>query len=261
MLLSLRQLCTTGGIGDRWSSELGEVPDLDPALPVSTFDGADQARVAVRRMVRAGADWIKVAATGSIMGQGSRHIQITREELAAIVDEAGLRDRGVMVHAHDARAAVMAAEVGARSVEHGIWLDEHAASVLARCGTTLVPTLSVTQHPGADVGSDVAAAHRVSFRRAVDAGVVIALGADNPVTPHSDVLFEIDAMAHAGLGAAGAFRAATLNAARLLGLDSDRGEIAAGKRADLVLLNGFDISTERLADRIKGVWHNGHRIR
>lgn len=68
--------------------------------------------------------------------------------------------------------------------------------------------------------------------------VRIAMGTDNPVTPHSGVLREIEVMAEAGLGAAGAFRAATLNAAMLLGLDGDRGEVSAGKRADLVVLNG-----------------------
>lgn len=176
----MKQLSTTGGMGDRWSAELGELPGLDPALPVSTFDGADQARAAVRRMVRAGADWIKVTATGSVQGERAHQTQVTREELATIVDEAALRGCGVMVHAHEARAAAMAAEVGARSIEHGVWLDENAVATMAQHGTVLVPTLSVTQGRDGQVGSEVAAAHRVSFQLAVGAGVRIAMGTDNP---------------------------------------------------------------------------------
>lgn len=261
LLLSVKQLSTTGGIGDRWSAELGELPGPDPALPMSTFDGADQARAAVRRMVRAGADWIKVTATGSVQDEHARETQLTREELATIVDEAALRGCGVMVHAHEARAAAMATEVGARSIEHGVWLDENAVATMAQHGTVLVPTLSVTQGRGGQVGSEVAAAHRVSFQLAVGGGVRIAMGTDNPVTPHSGVLREIELMAVAGLGAAGAFRAATMNGAKLLGLDGDRGEVSAGKRADLVLLNGAEVSTDRLAQRITGVWRNGERVR
>lgn len=89
ILVSLRQVCTTGGIGDHWSPELGRVDAAEPSMPEPVFDGPDAARAVVRRMVRAGADWIKVTATGS-MRQGSRatDLQMTDLELAALVDEA-----------------------------------------------------------------------------------------------------------------------------------------------------------------------------
>jgi imidazolonepropionase-like amidohydrolase len=86
------------------------------------------------------------------------------------------------------------------------------------------------------------------------------MGTDNPVTPHSSALDEIALLAEVGLGAVGALRAATINAAQLLRLP-DRGEIAVGKRADLVLLDGDDLDVSNLAGRIKAVWHNGKRFR
>jgi imidazolonepropionase-like amidohydrolase len=263
VFISLRQVCTTGGIGDQWSPRFGPVDSLgDPAMPDPVFNGVDGARAVVRRMARADADWIKVAATGSILqGAKAHHSQITPEEMAALVSEARRQGRaGVMVHAHGARAAEEAARCGARSIEHGIFLDEAAVAAMSAAGTWLVPTLSCTQADlaeSAGLGPELAAAHRASVRLALDAGVPIAMGTDNPVRPHTEVLNELRYMSHAGLGDAGALRAATLDAARLLGLADDRGEIAPRKRADLVLLAGTDLDTDDLATRIRRVWHNG----
>ena len=67
-------------------------------------------------------------------------------------------------------------------------------------------------------------------------------------------------MSEAGLGQAGALRAATWEAARLLGLSDDRGEIADGKRADLVALHGTDLDVSELDTRIRNVWRNGRLV-
>ncbi len=259
LILSLRQVCTTGGIGHHWEHGLGPT-DLfgDPGMPDPVFDGVEGARAAVRRMTQAGADWIKVTATGSILqGDRAHHRQITLSEMTALVDEAERQGRrGVMVHAHGARAAEEAARCGARSIEHGIFLDESAVEAMASAGTWLVPTLSCTQ---ADPQSAHAEAHRRSIRLAVDAGVPIAMGTDNPVRPHSEVLRELHYLSVAGLGDAGALRASTVDAARLLGLADDRGEIAPGKRADLVVLDGTDLDVSDLTNRVRRVFHNGRR--
>jgi imidazolonepropionase-like amidohydrolase len=256
VLVSLRQVCTTGGIGDHWAMRSGPVDFFgDPAMPDPVFNGPDEARAVVRRMVRAGADWIKVAASGSMaLGRGVHDVQLTDAELHALVDEASRHGgRGVMVHAHGARAIEAAARAGARSVEHGTFLDEDAASAMAEAGTWLVPTLSVTQtEPSA-----AAEAHRQAMKLALAAGVPVAMGSDNPERPHAEVLREIHHMSVAGLGAAGALRAATWEAARLLGLSDDRGEIVAGKRADLVVLRGTELDVSALDKRIRAVWRNG----
>jgi imidazolonepropionase-like amidohydrolase len=140
----------------------------------------------VRRITRAGADWIKVAVTGSVtQGVRAHHSQITPEEMTALVGEAQRQGRaGVMAHAHGARAAEEAARCGARSIEHGILLDEAAVAAMSAAGAWLVPTPSCTQ---ADPDEHVAAAHRASVRLALDADVPIAMGTDNPVRPHTDL--------------------------------------------------------------------------
>jgi imidazolonepropionase-like amidohydrolase len=263
VLVSLRQVSTTGGIGDHWGLRTGPVDFFgDPAMPDPVFDGPDEARATVRRMVRAGADWIKVAASGSMsLGRGVHDVQITDAEFHALVDEAArLGGRGVMVHAHGARAIEAAARAGARSVEHGTFLDEDAAAAMAEAGTWLVPTLSVTQTDPSAAAPGAPSAHRQAMKLALAAGVPVAMGTDNPERPHSEVLLEIHHMAEAGLGQAGALRAATWEAARLLGLSDDRGEIAEGKRADLVALHGTDLDVSALDTRIRTVWRNGRPV-
>lgn len=166
-----------------------------------------------------------------------------------------------MVHAHGARAAELAARAGARSVEHGTWLDDAAVGAMAEHGTWLVPTLSNTQTDPAAAAEGAAEAHRHAVGLAIEAGVPVATGSDNPVRPHGEVLREIEHLSRTGLGPAGAFRAATRGAARLFGLAGDRGEIAVGKRADLVLLAGTTLDPTALDRRIRGVRRDGVRAR
>jgi imidazolonepropionase-like amidohydrolase len=232
-------------------------------MPDPVFDGEDQARAAARRMIRAGADWLKVCATGSALGPAARYDEITVGELAALVDEAARRgQRRVMAHAHGARGAETAARAGARSIEHGLYLDEAAVEVMREHGTWLVPTLSAS-HGGGALDPDVAEVHRASVRLALDADVPIAMGTDCPMRPHQETLKEIGYLADAGLGAAGAVRAATYDAARLLEIDA--GEIAPGKPADLVLLRatpGADPlgDVTDLTERIRAVWRGGRQV-
>ena len=264
VLVSLRQVCTTGGIGDHWSPRLGPLDGFgDPGMPDPVFAGADGARDVVRRMVRAGADWIKVAAAGSLIGgRGVHDVQVTDEEMRALVDEANRQgNRFVMVHTPGARAAEAAARAGARSIEHGTYLDEAAVDAMKAAGAWYVPTLSTTQADASTLPDGVAQAHRRSVGLAVEAGVPIAMGTDNPVRPYGEALRELHYLAAAGLGPAGAFRAGTVEAARLLGLDDDRGEIAVGKRADLVLLSGTEIDTAELENRVRMVWRDGRSVR
>ncbi|WP_432892045.1 amidohydrolase family protein [Kribbella sp. CA-245084] len=263
LLISLRQVGTTGGIGDLWAPRTGAIDFFeDPSLPDPIFDGVDGARAVVRRMVRAGADWIKVTATGSMaIGKGVHDVELTADEMSALVEEARRRGgRKVMVHAHGARAVELAARAGAASIEHGTYLDEAAVAAMAAAGTWYVPTLSVTQSDPEHAPEGAAEAHRESMRLAIDAGLRIAMGTDNPVRPHTEALWELRHLAAAGLGDAGALRAATIDAARLLDLADDRGEIAVGKRADLVLLDGTSLDCTSLQDRIRRVIHNGAEV-
>ncbi|WP_370972596.1 amidohydrolase family protein [Amycolatopsis sp. cg9] len=253
LLVSLRQLSPTGGLGDSWDPPAGTVDNFgDPSLPDPVFDGPDAARAAVRRMVRAGADWIKVGASGAMRAvREGVDVRPTDDELVALVDEARRCGRDVLAHAHTPASVVSAARAGARSIEHGTFLDDDAVAALAHAW--YVPTLS----PISD--SEFAGTHRRSVRLAVEAGIPIAAGSDLAPRPHVDLTTELRLLA-AVLGNAAALKAATSEAARLLRLADDRGRLAVGLRADVVLLDGTDLDVTDLPGRIRAVWHDGKRV-
>lgn len=253
LLVSLRQLGPTGGLGDSWEPPAGAVDHYgDPSLPDPLFDGPDAARAAVRRMVRAGADWIKVGASGAMRAvREGVDVRPTDDELVALVDEARRCGRDVLAHAHTSAAVVSATRAGVRSIEHGTFLDDDAVAALGNAW--YVPTLS----PISD--SEFAADHRRSVRLAAEAGVRIAAGSDLAPRPHVDLTTELRLLASV-LGDAAALKAATSEAARLLRLDDDRGRVEPGLRADLVLLDGTDLDVTDLPARVRAVWHDGREV-
>jgi imidazolonepropionase-like amidohydrolase len=146
--------------------------------------------------------------------------------------------------------------------------------MMLEAGTWLVPTLVAPQGvleaaaSGASLPETVlrkaretVEAHRESFRRAVAAGVRIAMGTDSAVTPHGENLRELALMAEGGMKPEEVLVATTSSAAELLGLDGELGTIAPGKRADLVMVGGDPFDLAALPDSIRGVWKDGVQVR
>jgi imidazolonepropionase-like amidohydrolase len=107
--------------------------------------------------------------------------------------------------------------------------------------------------------SEVLEIHSDSFRRAVDAGVKVAMGTDSGVGPHGHNLDELGLMVEQGMTPFDAWRATTSDAAELMGLDEELGTLEPGKRADVVLLSGDLLDLEKLDERVAGVWKDGQR--
>lgn len=272
-------LSQTGGHADEWMASGGCVHALwppHPGTPDTVVDGVDAIRRAVRQLVRAGADVIKVATTGGVISPRSdpRVAHFRDDELAALLAEATAAGLPVMAHAQGTAGIKNAVRAGARSIEHGVYLDEEAVTMMVERGTWLVPTLSApnallrqarqgtalteaTRHKI----TEVVAAHQASVRLARDAGVRIAMGTDAGVAPHGQNLHELELMAENGLTPTESLHAATISAAQLLGQADETGELAAGKRADLVLLRGTEISVHDLATRVHTVIHRGTVVR
>ena len=102
--------------------------------------------------------------------------------------------------------------------------------------------------------------HREAFRRAVAAGVRIAMGTDSGVTPHGANLRELELMLAGGMTPAAVLEATTRSAAALLGVDGDLGTIETGKIADLVVLGGDPYDFAAYGDRVEQVWQAGRRV-
>jgi imidazolonepropionase-like amidohydrolase len=275
--ISLALLSQTGGHGDGWFPSGQEVRLLPvyPGMPDGLVDGPEALRRKVRELVRAGADVIKVATSGGVLSPGSdpRHAHFRDDELAALVAEAAAAGRWVMAHAQGADGIKAAVRAGIRSIEHGIYLDDEAIGLMLERGTWLVPTLVAPRGvqaaaaagvplPDAVVrkAAEVAEAHADSFRRAVAAGVKVAMGTDSGVTPHGRNLAELELMAEGGMAPAAVLHATTASAAALMGLEAELGTLEPGKRADLVAVDGDPFELATLPDRVAAVWQDGRLV-
>ncbi len=277
MQISITMLSQTGGHGDGWMASGQHVKLLDahPGRPSGVVDGEDDVRRKIRELARAGADVIKVATSGGVLSprDDPSHAHFRQRELDALVDEAKAAGLWVMAHAQATDGIKNAVRAGIRSIEHGIYLDDEAIGMMLEHGTWLVPTLVAPQgvieaaEAGASVSAaslrkarDVIEAHEDSFRRAVAAGVKVAFGTDSAVTPHGRNLDEMPLMEAAGMAPDQVLVSATSRAAELLGVEEDRGTIAPGKRADLVVVSGDPLDLKGYADRIDAVYLDGELV-
>ena len=279
MRISIRMLSQTGGHGDDWYVSGAEVPTAfgaaHPGAPSGLVDGPDEMRRTVRAMIRAGADVIKVATSGGVLSprDDPRHAHFREDELAVLVAEATAAGIPVMAHAQATDGIKNAVRAGIRSIEHGIYLDDEAIELMLAHGTYLVPTLMAPRGvldaaaAGAAIPAEsvekakqVVGIHRESFRRAVAAGVRIAMGTDSGVTPHGQNLRELALMAEGGMAPAAVLAAATSGAAELLGLDDRLGTLEPGKLADLVVVHGDVLELATLTERIESVWMEGRQV-
>jgi imidazolonepropionase-like amidohydrolase len=277
MQISIRMLSQTGGHGDDWMASGALVPFFMeyPGSPSALVDGPEEMRKKVRELIRDGADVLKVAVSGGVLSprDDPRHPHFRVEELEMLVTEAGLAGRWVMAHAQSADGIKNAIRSGIRSIDHGVYLDDEAIAMMVERGTYLVPTLVAPQGvlDAADKGAqipeeslrkarEVVDIHRESFRKAVAAGVKVAMGTDSGVTPHGENLRELALMADGGMTPAQAITATTLVAAELMGLEDELGSIEPGKRADVVVVEGDPFDLKTLAERVEAVYKDGEQL-
>ncbi|HSU12755.1 amidohydrolase family protein [Longimicrobium sp.] len=269
MQVAAHAIGITGGHCD----ENGFRPGLmDTDYRQGVADGLEQVRAAVRYQAKYGADVIKMCATGGVLSEGDAVgvPQFTQEEMNALVEEAHKLERPVAAHAHGAEGIRMAVRAGVSSIEHGSFLDEEGARMMATRGTFLVPTLSAgeTVVAAADRGvltglraqkaRDAGAAMRRAIRIAVAAGVPIALGTDAGVGPHGANGHEFTLMAEwGGMTPMQVIVAGTSNAAKLLGWQNRIGTLAPGKLADVVAVAGDPMQNVRTLETATFVMKNG----
>ncbi len=275
--ITIAMVAQTGGHADPWEPCGGLNPAFvpHPGRPEGTVDGPDNLRKLIRELIRAGADGIKVAASGGVLSPNTdaHQAQLRLDELTAIVDEAETAGRWVMAHCHAADGARNAVRAGVASIDHGSFLDEDAIGLMVERGTFLVPTLmashgviqsvadGVSLAPGIlEKAQDAASRAAGAMRMAHEAGVKVAMGTDSPVSPHSTALGELALMSDGGLGPVGALRATTLHAAQLMRLADELGSLEPGKRADVVVVGGDPLDLTAYDERVEQVWKDGVRV-
>jgi imidazolonepropionase-like amidohydrolase len=222
-------------------------------------DGIDEVRAQVRFNIKYGADVIKFGASAGVLTEEESvgAPQYTQEEMNAIVDEAKLWGKKACAHAHGTLAIKMAVKAGVASIEHGSMLDDEAIQLMKQHGTYLDADIYNddyilseyakfgTPQKIIDKEKLVGQAQRLSFQRAVKAGVKITFGTDAGVYPHGWNARQFKYMVKYGLTPMQAIQAATVNASDLLGWKKV-GAIAPGKYADLIAVKNdplVDITT------------------
>ncbi|MCO5199353.1 MAG: amidohydrolase family protein [Anaerolineae bacterium] len=250
MQISISVLSITGGHVDGWlrsGSTLSFFPET-PGRPGGICDGIDGVRTKVRQVLRAGADVIKICATGGVLSPTDHpdFTQFSPEELDVIVREAGYRGGiKVMAHAQGLEGIKNAIRAGVHSIEHGIFLDDEAVEMMIARGIFLVPTLlaPVAVVESADSLPDYAREqamelmeiHSESIAKAYHAGVKIAMGTDAGVMPHGTNLRELELMVNVGMTPMDAIIATTRTAAECLGWQDKVGTLEPGKLADIIV--------------------------
>jgi len=276
MKISVTILSQTGGHADGWmvcGVNLNGPPV--PGNPTPLVDGVADVRRKVRELIRAGADQIKVCTSGGVLSprDDPRHAHFRPDELEEFVAQAAAAHTYVMAHAQATDGIKNAIRAGIRSIEHGVFLDEEAISMMLERGTWLVPTLSAplgvleAVEAGANMppqmvakARDVIGAHRESIRQAIAAGVRIAMGTDSGVGPHGTNLRELQLMAELGMAPEAVLLSTTSSAATLLGVESELGTLETGKRADLVVVGGNPLDFAGLRERVEQVWKDGRLV-
>jgi imidazolonepropionase-like amidohydrolase len=235
-------------------------------------DGRDELVKAVRLQIKRGSDVIKIASTGGVLdlSENASGAEFTIDEIKAVVETA--KDYGVRVacHAHGAEGIRRAILGGVTSIEHGTFMNDEDMELAKKYGTYLVPTIiagksvadsakiegffpPVIARKAMEVGTQI----QQTFGRAYKAGVKIAFGTDAGVYAHGKNAIEFQYMVEAGMPPMEAIKAATVNAADLLGISNETGSISKGKFADIVAVDGDPLNDIKVMRKVSFVMKQG----
>lgn len=233
-------------------------------------DGPDEVRKNTRRVLKEGADLVKVMATGGIYTKGEEpgSVQLTIEELSAAKEEALKKNKKVSAHADGIEGIMNCLEVGIDTIEHGIYADRQALEIMKNQGTFLVPTMAVMRQliSSPDIpayalekAKQVVGPHFSMLQEAVQIGVKIATGTDcgSPLTPPRYYYDELAIMHEAGMSEMEVIKASTSVAAECLGIEDQRGSISPGKYADLLIADSNPLNDLNSLRGDKLVMKNG----
>jgi imidazolonepropionase-like amidohydrolase len=258
----------------------GDLNNYSPQTRVTMFpderdyaiaDGADQIRHTIRAQAKYGVDVIKILATGGVLSKGDKPgaPQYTLEELKVAAETAHMTGRKIAAHAHGAEGIRNSILAGIDSIEHASLVDDEGIRLAKQHGTYFVmdiynddyllneaPKFGLTQEK-IDKERTVGRQQRENFAKAFKAGVKMAFGTDAGVYPHGDNAKQFFYMVKYGMTPAQAIRAATANAADLIGRSQDVGTIEAGKYADIIAVDADPVADVRALEQVIFVMKGG----
>ena len=269
-----KSISTTGGHMDGRGSLNDDLVAHLPG-PENLCDSVESCRRVVRRQIDRGADVIKFATTGGVNSGTGLATRMFEDEAKALVQTAHAYGRKVAVHAHGADGIKLALRAGADSIEHGTVMDDEILRLFKQTGAYYVPTLStvngyierLAKDPNAYTG---AVKEQIEWRigitgqslkKAYPAGVKIAYGTDAGVSKHGRNADEFELLVKFGMPPAEAIKAATVNAADLLGLSNEIGTIEPGKSADIIAVAGDPLTDVKVLKSVAFVMARGDVVK
>jgi imidazolonepropionase-like amidohydrolase len=238
---------------------------------IAAGDGPQELRQKIREQRKYGAEVIKVCATGGVFSRNTEpgQQQLSEAELRAIAEEAKMWGLRTAAHAHGAEGIKAAIKAGITTIEHASLIDEEGIKLAKTNGTWLsmdIYNTEYNQSEGKKNGMlednlrkdrEIADVQRANFRKAHAAGVKMVFGSDAGVMPHGDAGKQFATMVRYGMTPMQAIQAATTNAAQALGQEKSAGAISAGRRADMIAVDGDPMSDIRKLERVNFVMKDG----
>ena len=245
-------------------------------------DGPDEVRKAAREQIKAGADTVKLMATGgsATPGQDIMASQFTVDEIKAAVETAHMMGRTVAAHCHGTGGIKNCLLAGVDSIEHGTYLDEETADMMVENDASLVLTLGVgnpdlESYPLSPVQKADAERRRPMIEKGVKQiretialarakGVFLGSGSDaggNPLAPHHySMARELELLVENGIAEMEAIGIVTMNNAKILRWENDIGSIEPGKLADLLVIDGDPLVDIRNVRKVAAVYKGGEKV-
>ncbi len=265
-------ISVTGGGGD-----LNFFSDEQSGVIVDglVVDGPEEMRKAVRNEIKYGSDWIKLLVTGAFMtaGDNPQNVHFSKEELQMAMDEANRRDVPVMAHAHSAEGIKMSIRAGAKTIEHGSFLDDEGIDLFVKNGTCLIPTLTIGKwflefNENSQALSKAVALTKkyrpqieAMLTKAIKAGVKVGVGSDLTGENPEYLANEFVELVRLGMTPMQAILAGTKVNAEALGKQHDFGTVETGKFADIVAVMGDPIKDINELKKVKFVMKGGKVVK
>ncbi|HUQ09818.1 MAG TPA: amidohydrolase family protein [Steroidobacteraceae bacterium] len=240
------------GGGDLYVPEFKEPAD-NARFHAGVARGPEEFRDKAQMLLASGADLLKVIASGAVLAFGGvpGAPEMTREEIAAVVQVAHAQGKKVAAHAHGAASILMAIDAGVDTVEHASYLDDAGIAAALKRGDV---ALSMDVYNGDYIDTEgrrmqwpeeflrknleTTQVQREGFTKAVKAGVPIVFGTDAAVYPHGLNARQFPIMVARGMTPMQAIQSATSVAAKYMGWSDRVGALEAGRFGDLIAVRG-----------------------
>ena len=277
--LSITPLVMTGGHFDLLLPSGFDMEIIYPGFPKGRCDGVEEVLKKTREVKRAGADFIKVMASGGVLTTNTspEFSQFNKKELKTIVNEAKVNDMKVSAHCHSLKGMKNCIDAGFSSIEHGTFIDRKTSRKMAEKDVSLVPTLLVHQFlykngfPAWDSYAaektaklkEIVKVHKENISVAYEEGVNILMGTDSGVIPHGHNLEELTHLVDIGMSEDEAIASGTVKAAEFMNQDN-LGLVKENYVADLILVNSNpldDVSVLSNNDNILKVIQDGIEVK